>query len=172
MNIFYLDEDTKLCAQAHCDRHVIKMTLEYAQLMSTAHRVLDEPSELIESMYKPTHKNHPCAIWLRESDGNYKWMYEMWHYLCKEYWWRYDKVHKSWESLYNKVSHTPINIPEGNFSRPPQCVPDKFKQKDTVKAYREYYIKKKRHIAKWGGAAKNNRRPPTWFIEDQQNANV
>jgi hypothetical protein len=172
MNIFYLDEDTKLCAQAHCDRDVIKMALEYAQMMSTAHRILDEPSELIEPMYKPTHKNHPCAIWLRESGGNYKWMYEMWHYLCKDYWWRYDKIHKGWEALYNKLSHIPINIPAGQFSKPPQCVPNMFKQKDTIKAYREYYIKKKSHIAKWGGAANNNRRPPIWFIQGIQNANV
>jgi hypothetical protein len=32
MNIFYLDEDPKICAQYHCDKHVVKMIIEYAQL--------------------------------------------------------------------------------------------------------------------------------------------
>ena len=103
MNIFFLDEDSKMCAQAHCDKHVVKMILEYAQMMSTAHRVLDPPSELIEPMYKPTHKNHPAAVWVRESDANYKWLYDLWFWLAKEYWWRYDKMHKTWEKLYNKI---------------------------------------------------------------------
>jgi len=165
MNVFYLDEDTKLCAQAHCYKHVVKMILEYAQIMSTAHRVLDEPSDLIECMYKITHKNHPSSKWLRESSGNYKWMYEMWHYLNKEYWWRYDRQHKSWTALYNKLSHVPLNIPEEKFSRPPQCMPEYLQRKDTIEAYRDYYIQKKSSFAKWGGAAKNNRLPPHWYVK-------
>jgi hypothetical protein len=174
MNVFYLDEDTKLCAQAHCDKHVVKMILEYAQVMSTAHRVLDEPSDLIECMYRQTHKNHPAAVWVRESEGNYKWLYEMWHYLCKEYWWRYDKVHKSWNTLYNKLSHVPINIPKGKFTRPPQCMPEYLQRKDTIEAYRDYYIQKKSTFAKWGGAANNNRLPPEWYVRglELKNANV
>ena len=61
MNIFFLDDDPKMCAQAHCDKHVVKMILEYAQIMSTAHRVLNSPSDLTESMYKITHENHIFA---------------------------------------------------------------------------------------------------------------
>ena len=41
MNIFYLDRHPKICAEYHCDKHTVKMIIEYAQLMSTAHRVLD-----------------------------------------------------------------------------------------------------------------------------------
>ena len=41
MNIFYLDKDTKTCAEMHVDKHVVKMIVEYAQLLSTAHRMLD-----------------------------------------------------------------------------------------------------------------------------------
>jgi len=41
LNLFYLDRDPQLCAQMHCDKHVVKMILEYAQLLSTAHRLLD-----------------------------------------------------------------------------------------------------------------------------------
>ena len=123
MNIFFLDEDAKLCAQAHCDKDVIKMILEYAKIMSTAHRVLDPPSDLIEPMYKILHKNHPVAKWVRESKENYQWTYDLWFWLCKEYWWRYDKIHKTWEKLYNKLSHTPLNIPSGSFTSPALCMP-------------------------------------------------
>ena len=174
MNVFYLDEDTKLCAQAHCDKHVVKMILEYAQIMSTAHRVLDPPSDLMKPMYKPTHKNHPSAVWVRESDANYQWTHDLWFWLCKEYWWRYDKVHKSWQALYNKVSHTPINIPEGKFFRPPQCMPDEYKidtgnpVQDTIDSYRKYYLGDKSSFAKWGGLTENMRHPPEWW----KNANV
>ena len=41
MNIFYLDPDPKVCAEMHNNKHTVKMIIEYAQLMSTAHRVLD-----------------------------------------------------------------------------------------------------------------------------------
>ena len=41
MNIFYLDRDPKIAAQMMCDKHVVKMILESAQILSTAHRVLD-----------------------------------------------------------------------------------------------------------------------------------
>ena len=41
MNIFYLHKDPKTCAEMHIDKHCVKMIIEYAQLMSTAHRMLD-----------------------------------------------------------------------------------------------------------------------------------
>jgi hypothetical protein len=41
INIFVLDTDPKTAAQAHCNSHVLKMILEYGQLLSSAHRVLD-----------------------------------------------------------------------------------------------------------------------------------
>ena len=86
MNIFYLDKDPKKCAEMHCDKHVVKMILEYAQLLSTAHRVLDgnEWADHV-GLYKATHKNHPSAIWARESAGNYFWLNKLFQELCKEY---------------------------------------------------------------------------------------
>lgn len=57
MNIFYLSRDPVLCAEMHCDKHVVKMILETAQLLSTAHWELGSTAP-----YKPTHKNHPLAL--------------------------------------------------------------------------------------------------------------
>ena len=41
MNIFVLDEDPTIAAQMQCDKHVVKMIVESAQMLSTAHRMLD-----------------------------------------------------------------------------------------------------------------------------------
>ena len=66
MNIFYLDRNPVVAAQMMCDKHVVKMILESAQILSTAHRVLDgdEHADNV-GMYKMTHKNHPSTIWVR-----------------------------------------------------------------------------------------------------------
>ena len=50
MNIFYLDREPKTCAEMHCDKHVVKMIIEYAQLLSTAHRLLDGTQD-VEKRY-------------------------------------------------------------------------------------------------------------------------
>lgn len=41
MNIFYLSHDPREAAAFHCDKHVVKMIVETAQMLSTAHRLLD-----------------------------------------------------------------------------------------------------------------------------------
>ena len=57
MNIFYLDRDPVIAAQMMCDKHVVKMILESAQMLSTAHRVLDgdEYADKV-GLYKMAHK--------------------------------------------------------------------------------------------------------------------
>jgi len=59
MNIFYLDHNPKTCAEQHCDKHVVKMIIEYAQLMSTAHRILDG-----KEYYDLTANNRKIKRWL------------------------------------------------------------------------------------------------------------
>ena len=51
MNIFYLHSDPKTCASMHCDKHVVKMILETAQMLSTAHHELDGEN-VVEGLYK------------------------------------------------------------------------------------------------------------------------
>ena len=96
MNIFYLDRDPKVAAEMHCDKHVVKMILESAQMMSTAHRVLDGDTYADDKkLYKMAHKNHPSTIWVRSSSRHYDWMFQLWVHLLAEYTARYDKFHKS-----------------------------------------------------------------------------
>ena len=86
MNIFYLDFHTDKCAEYHCDKHVLKMIIEYAQLLSTAHRVLDGDDCIgFEKLYRVAHKNHPCTIWVRENKKHYRWLFDLWKSLSQEY---------------------------------------------------------------------------------------
>ena len=80
MNIFYLHKNPKKCAKYHCDKHVVKMILESAQLLYTCFLLCHKTPELIQEApltksgnhgYKLCFQNHPCAIWLRKSKNNY-----------------------------------------------------------------------------------------------------
>ena len=179
MNIFYLDHDVRKCAEMHNDKHVVKMILEYAQLLSTAHRVLDgvELSGLSDSgrkkkfwtlgdsrdytLYKATHINHPSAVWVRKSVQNYMWLAEMLEVLCGEYTYRYGKVHKvERDGLMQLLKNEfPKNLPIAPFTEPTPAMPDDVKIiGDSIKSYRNYYINNKAHLANW-----KKRQVPEWF---------
>ena len=144
MNIFYLSADPHAAAQAQGDKHVVKMILESAQMLSTAHRVLDgDKSGDNKGAYKATHKNHPSNVWARENSANYKWLREHAMALCKEYSRRYGKVHKT-QAVIQSLFMPPSNIPhKSTISRIPQCMPDEYKNVDPVTAYRAYYMSKR-----------------------------
>ena len=150
MNIFYLDDDPKIAASFHCDKHVVKMILESAQMLSTAHRVLDG-DEIANSkyLYKAVSKNHPCTIWTRRNHENYEWLWKLYDNLMKEYTRRYGKHHAS-EQLTHALWEFPGNISHGDFTDPPQCMPDEYKvENDTVQAFHNYYHGEKAHFAEW-----------------------
>lgn len=99
MNIFYLHPVPATCARLHCDKHVVKMILEYSQLLSTAHHLGGSPAEITDRIYKPTHANHPSAVWVRECAQNYHWLFELLTALHMEYTYRYGKTHAAYELL-------------------------------------------------------------------------
>lgn len=162
MNIFWLSLNLQQCAKYHCDKHVIKMILEYAQMLSTAHRVLD--SNVDQNLYKATHINHPCTIWVRSSNTNYLKLYELFCYLCKEYTFRYGKIHKTESKLLELLKNPPKNIPIGEMTVPPIAITNqniKIKKDNgflVVASYRNYYNIEKSKFAKW-----TNREVPNWF---------
>ena len=110
MNIFFLDKDPVIAAQYHCDKHCVKMILESAQLLSTAHRVLDE-DDAHPDLYKVAHKNHPSTIWTRSSEEHYIWLYELFRNLSIEFGNRYGKIHLSW----NKLGFVLDSLPKNRF---------------------------------------------------------
>ena len=159
MNIFYLDKDPIIAAQMSCDKHVVKMILESAQMLSTTHRVLDgdEYADKV-GLYKLAHKNHPSTIWVRSSSKHYKWLYDHMIALMEEYTYRYGKHHAT-ERLIEPLRIEPWLIPNNGFVDPPQCMPEILKGKDTVLAYQTYYILEKSGFAKW-----TKREIPAWFM--------
>jgi len=177
VNIFYLDHDVTKCAEMHNDKHCVKMILEYAQLLSTAHRVLDgtQSSRLSKTgrkqswfglpdnreslLYNATHINHPSAVWCRDSDANYDWLYRLFCALCDEYSYRYGKIHLTDQKLRHVLSHTPKNIRVKPFTQPTPAMPDEVKVPgDSIKSYRNYYINNKPHLAAW-----KKRQQPEWY---------
>jgi len=135
MNIFYLDRDPHEAARLQCDRHVVKMILETAQLLSTAHNELDGG----QIAYKSTHKNHRSAVWVRQSRHNYRWLRRHREALGDEYTRRYGKVHATIQKHSETLMWPPNNIPDGGFTDPPQCMPDECKRPDAVQGYQVYY---------------------------------
>ncbi len=186
MNIFVLDMDQELCAQYHCDKHVVKMIVEYAQLLSTAHRMLDGEMKVVEYvakngktrkkkvwvlpdlregiLYKATHANHPSAVWARANLRNYQWLSCLLGWLCKEYTRRYGKVHKVEASglmdrLYKHPKYFNRVPATMSITEMPQAMPDEYNRPHVVDAYRTFYNESKSRFAKW--AKLNN--TPEWF---------
>ena len=148
MNIFYLSDHPHLCAEYHCDKHVVKMILETAQMLSTAHHELDG-EKAIEGIYRSTHKNHPSNVWVRENYGNYMYAWELLYHLLEQYKIRYKKTHAT-HRLLDPLSVRPKNISGMPVpTEPPQCMPDEYKvEGDSIQAYRNYYLGEK-HFAQW-----------------------
>jgi hypothetical protein len=162
MNIFFLDWDTEKCAKYHCDKHVVKMILETAQLLCGAHHVTHQaPTKYRPSTdqvpYKLSHKNHPCSIWVRESLSNYLYLCDLGLELCKEYTYRYGKRHKSQDVIEWCLTNK-LNIHDKGFTEPPKAMPDEYKVTDVIESYRNYYNGAKKDFAKW-----KNRDIPEWF---------
>ena len=180
MNIFFLDKNPRECARQHCDKHVVKMVIETAQLLSTAHRLLDgkqwtdrtannrrikrwrHPDPKVDKiLYKASHINHPSNIWVRKTKTNYQWAHDFWRHLCTEFTNRYGSEHLTFRKLNNLLDKTPRKIDNYRFwEDPPQCMPDYCKTENTIEAYRNYYRNEKRSFAKWDKL--NN--TPEWFL--------
>lgn len=147
MNIFYLHQDPKTCARWHCDKHVVKMILESAQMLCTAHRVVDESEE--EILYRAAYVKHPSTQWAMKSLGNYDYLYRLFTNLCREYTYRYEGVHLTDSKLRERLWSPPQAMKDYGFVPPPQAMPEDVKHPDTITAYRQYYRKHKSHIHKY-----------------------
>lgn len=161
MNIFYVDDDPVISAVQLCNKHIVKMPLETAQILSTAHRHLDGDDYADNhGLYKVAHLNHPSTVWARSSKQHYEWLIAHFEALLDEKLRRYTKKppHKSGELL-DALRKVPDNMPDAGFSPPPQCMPDEYKDKSTTKAYRNYYCGAKAYMAQWKWPAIR----PEWY---------
>ena len=159
MNIFILDENPHVCATQMCDKHVVKMILETAQMLCSAHPKGDAP-------YKRTHYNHPCTVWSRESKQNYDWLITHGYALHGEYLDRYNRVHKCLSIIeWCEANKDSLNLPDIGLTKFAQAMPEEYKQESAVQAYRDYYIHEKSQFAFW-----KSEKIPSWFKFKAQNA--
>lgn len=168
MNIFAVHENPIISAHQLCDKHVVKMIVEGCQMLSTIHRmasshVLYAPVEL----YKQSFMNHPCTIWARESVDNYKWLALHTYELSNEYTRRYGKVHKAHDMTKWFINHVPHFIKLEFLTPFAQAMPDKYKNRNPIEAYRNYYIYEKSRFAKWKFCD-----PPQWYMEGVKNVSM
>ena len=184
MNVFYLDEDPRQCAEWMVDKHVVKMIVETAQLLSTAHRILDGEELIVElrhkdtgkvkkknvwvlsddrndSLYACTHRNHPSAVWCRESVENYNWLVDHLHWLGKEYTHRYGKRHATIEKCFYPLQSPPFGLRTWDWSSPPSAMDASYIiSDDPIVNYRNYYVRGKSHLKSY-----KKRDEPIWWSE-------
>jgi len=176
MNIFFLDRSPQLSAVYMTDKHVVKMIVETAQILSTAHRVLDGHEQISKTsgrklkswhlsdsresiLYKSTHVNHPSSVWARQSRHHYMWLSDHLHALGAEYTHRYHKIHKTMDTVAYDLLHSPENILDIEWVDPPNAMPAEYIfTESVVENYRSYYKFGKSHLHKW-----TNRDKPYWL---------
>lgn len=180
MNLFILDLDPVEAARLQCDKHIVKMVVESAQMLSTAHRMLDGelttrpsksgktivkywqlPDERENVLYKAVHAGHPCTVWTMDTTQNYQWHLVHFVALCDEYTFRYNKVHAT-ASLIPQLCNFPKNIKVGPmtpFALAMGSNPECMTKGDPVTSYRKFYnTKKARFKMSW-----TKRDIPEWF---------
>jgi len=155
MNIFVLDNDIEKAAQYHCDKHVVKMITEYAQMLSTTCRFYG-----IDAGYKSTHVNHPCSKWTRASLSNWKWLRDLCEHVHTQYQKRYGehKTHAAYTVASNLPEPDMIDIGLTPFAI---AMPDHLITDDVVESYRRYYVNEKVNMATWKISV------PSWMTDPQ-----
>lgn len=164
MNIFAVEENPKEAARSLCDKHVVKMILESAQIMATVAR-----SRGFESPYRSTHAKHPCTLWAGRHPANWVWLAVHADALGQEYTERYGKIHKSHPIINDMYRQTTLIWEGSEYKQQPdfwtqhtpfeQCMPDQYKRRNPIDGYRAYYIGEKASIATW------KLHKPSWFPE-------
>lgn len=159
VNIFYLHPCAAVSATYMHDKHVVKMIVESAQLLSTACQMIGMQRDT--RLYRPSYINHPCAVWTRLSIENFEWLYQHYISLIKIYEFTYNDDHKS-ADLAKAIREYMVLMPRVPFTEPPLCMPDdcKIYNAPAYVSYRNYYLKhksKKRHYRRI--------KPPYWVQE-------
>ena len=162
MNIFYLDKDPTTCAMYHCDKHVVKMILESAQILCT---VINEKAGYQLTPYKSTHRNHPCTLWAGQCFENARYVLDLACNLDSEFRYRFnhEDSHKSWGVLCEVDMYTMLEqyLPRYGMRTPPAlAMPEEYRSENPVESYRLYYRLDKQHLLKY-----SKRERPDWLGE-------
>jgi hypothetical protein len=151
MNIFVTSSDPVACAKYLDDKRVNKMLLESVQLLSTTMHLTGLPGP-----YKPTHRNHPCTLWLLQSKANYQWLYNHAIALYNEYLARSGKyAHGCYQPLL-ACQYGDLSLPSIGLTNFVNCTT--YKDVDDVHLAYQLVLNDK-----WD----NDKRTPTWYGEER-----
>ena len=159
MNIFYLDKCPEKAARLQYNKHVVKMILESAQMLCTAHHCYGDKDQVENVPYKQAHLNHPSTVWTRRSKSTYMWLYDHMMALGNEYTKRYGKTHLSITKCKDFLAIPPRHIQGDDWCQPPQAMPDEYKDECSIQAYWNYYIGEKHVVANLKTEKLYERRP-------------
>ena len=166
MNRFIINYSPDLIARDLCDKHVVKMPLEEAQMLCTAVR-LHAPEYAEEAgLYRAVHQKHPCTIWAGQTRANFEYSLEMFRWMCKEYTHRYGKTHASWR-LWDALVQGAVYVPDGLLTPHPECFSEHTDLKSgkswPLESYRKFYMTKQHRFKMvW-----TNRPVPEWFVQEE-----
>lgn len=160
MNIFVLHENPVVAAHYLCDKHVVKMALETAQIVSTVWQMYT--ADVPEPHYRATHEHHPCVQWAARTIDNYQWLIAHGRALVAEHHMRYpaSPMHGS-ARIIEALAAPPAQMLGVGLTPYAQAMPEQYRREDAVVAYRLYYLSEKLHFAKW-----TNCEPPYWVRPD------
>ena len=177
MNIFITNTDPTTAATNLPDKLLVKMVLETAQILCTAHRELDGDQYADRhNLYKAAYTHHPAVKWVQTDFKAYWWTYALFVHLTYEYFLRYEKQHAC-ANLTGPLHEIPKNIPRSSvpmyqlFDTAPLCMPEEYKTEyayyygyDIEKSYQKYLALGKEYI-KDDTAWSKGRSAPDWFYQ-------
>lgn len=160
LNVFACDPSPVASAQALADRHVIKMVLETAQVLST----VAVSKGLGEGLYRPTHKNHPVVKQCIADPLYLGWTALHGLALAEEYQRRFERVHKSARIIHDAIERLSPTTPNNSIVVFPLVMPDEFKSEDPHESYQRYLRVKYRSWKKYPRWTRTT--PPVWLDGD------
>lgn len=167
MNIFVVNEDPIIAAKELCDKHIVKMPLETAQMLCYV-SYINNGNKRLNEPYGPCkpHLKHPCTLWANEDLNNWEWLYLHGIELCNEYTRRYKRKHKSMDVIIWAKENG--NKPKNNVKLRTfvQCMPEAYKSSNPIEGYRNFYIKDKSSFAIWKYTD-----IPKWYLDGLKNEN-
>ena len=161
MNIFILDENKSKCAEYHCDKHIVKMPLELAQMVSFLHydKTIYQNSNVDVMRFSKTHDKHPCTIWLKQSLSNLVYGCELGIELVNEYRYRYNSIkhERSLRVFYDTLENLP-EIKDNGLTPFALAMPQQYQSQNAVDSYRLYYKFEKSEFLNY-----TKRQKPNWL---------
>ena len=179
MNIFALHLDPEKAAEMHCDTHCNKMILESAQMLSTAAHVatgrcrvfikangkkgyLEKGSLSRIYSVDRSHIFHPCTEWAYSSRECFEWLTELSLALESEKIYRTGTGNKAADVIRKCIKYGK-QLPSLGLLPFAQAMPDEFRSKNHVTAYRRFYVQDKAHLLEY-----TRRQPPRWLAKHFQ----